>query len=211
MLRIDDDRIKTLKIDAKGEGVVKAGDIISEGGVEVINPEHHIATLSDEAKLYMEMKAKIGRGYVPAENRNRDEEEPIGTTPIDSIFSPVKRVSYNVTPARVGFRTDYDKLTMEIATDGSISALDALSFAAKIIREQMRIFINFEEPLDMEGGELKEGRGRNSTTTFTGTSMSRSLSVRSANCLKNADIKYISARPCKRSSRKILMTKNFGQ
>ncbi len=209
VLRIDDDRPRILKIDARGEGVVKAGDITHDGGVEVINPEHHIATLSDEARLYMEMKARVGRGYVPAE-RNREEEEPIGTTPIDSIFSPVKRVSYNVSPARVGFRTDYDKLTMEIQTDGSISALDALSYAAKIIREQMRIFINFEEPADLDAGELKEGERQEFNDNLYRNVDELELSVRSANCLKNADIKYI-GELVQKSEQEILMTKNFGR
>jgi DNA-directed RNA polymerase subunit alpha len=209
VLRMEDDRPRMLKIDTRGEGVVKAGDIIHDGGVEIINPEHHIATLSEEAKLYMEMKARIGRGYVPAE-RNRDEEDPIGTTPIDAIFSPVKRVSYNVSPARVGFRTDYDKLTMEILTNGSISALDALSFAAKIIREQMRIFINFEELDDFEAGDVKEGERQEFNDNLYRSVDELELSVRSANCLKNADIKYI-GELVQKSEQEILMTKNFGR
>ncbi len=209
VLRMDDDRPKMLRIEAKGEGEVKAGDIVHDGGVEIINPEHHIATMSDEAKLYMEMKARIGRGWVPAE-RNRDEEDPIGTTPIDAIFSPVKRVSYNVSPARVGFRTDYDKLTMEILTNGSISALDALSFAAKIVREQMRIFINFEELDELETGETKEGERQEFNDNLYRSVDELELSVRSANCLKNADIKYI-GELVQKSEQEILMTKNFGR
>lgn len=209
VLRMEDDRPRMLKIDARGEGVVKAGDIIQEGGVEIVNPEHHIATLSSESRLVMEMKAKIGRGYVPAE-RNRDDEDPIGTTPIDAIFSPVKRVSYNVSPARVGFRTDYDKLTMEILTDGSISSLDALSFAAKIIREQMRIFINFEEPEDLDVNEMKEGERQEFNDNLYRNVDELELSVRSANCLKNADIKYI-GELVQKTEQEILMTKNFGR
>jgi DNA-directed RNA polymerase subunit alpha len=209
VLKMEDDRPRMLRIDFRGEGEVRAGDLIHDGGIEIINPEHHIATLGAEARLFMEMKAKIGRGYVPAE-RNRDEDDPIGTTPIDAIFSPVRRVSYNVSPARVGFRTDYDKLTMEIQTDGSISALDALSFAAKIIREQMRIFINFEEPEDLETGEMKEGERQEFNDNLYRNVDELELSVRSANCLKNADIKYI-GELVQKSEQEILMTKNFGR
>jgi DNA-directed RNA polymerase subunit alpha len=209
VLRMEDDRPRMLKIDFRGEGIVTAGDIFSEGGVEVINPEHHIATLGEDARLYMEMKARVGRGYVPAE-RNRDDEDPIGTIPIDAIFSPVKKVSYNVSPARVGFRTDYDKLTMEILTDGSISALDALSFAAKIVREQMRIFINFEEPEDIEPGDAKEGERQEFNDNLYRNVDELELSVRSANCLKNADIKFI-GELVQKTEQEILMTKNFGR
>jgi len=209
VLKMDDDKPRTLRIEARGEGEVKAGDLVHDGGVEIINPEHHIATLSSDSKFSMEMKAKIGRGYVPAE-RNREDEEPIGTTPIDAIFSPVKRVSFNVSPARVGFRTDYDKLTMEILTDGSISALDALSFAAKIIREQMRIFINFEELDDLESGEMKDSERQDFNDNLYRNVDELELSVRSANCLKNADIKYI-GELVQKTEQEILMTKNFGR
>ena len=209
VLRMNDDTPRMLKIDAKGEGVIKAGDILHDGSVDIVNPEHHIATLSDEAKLYMEMKVKVGRGYVPAE-RNFDEDEPIGTTPIDSIFTPVTKVSYNVSPARVGYRTDYDKLSMEIWTNGAVSPLDALSFAAKIIREQMRIFISFDE-----GEDTETAQGRDMIPQDFNENLYRSvdeleLSVRSANCLKNADIKYI-GELVRKTEQEILMTKNFGR
>ena len=209
VLRMNDDTPRMLKIDAKGEGVIKAGDILHDGSVDIVNPEHHIATLSDEAKLYMEMKVKVGRGYVPAE-RNFDEDEPIGTTPIDSIFTPVTKVSYNVSPARVGYRTDYDKLSMEIWTNGAVSPLDALSFAAKIIREQMRIFISFDE-----GEDAETAQGRDIIPQDFNENLYRSvdeleLSVRSANCLKNADIKYI-GELVRKTEQEILMTKNFGR
>ena len=129
ILRISDDKPKELKIDITGKKEVRAGDIIHDSSVDIINPDHYIATLSDDARLYMTMKARIGRGYVP-EGLNRDENEPIGTIPIDAVFSPIRRVSFNVTPARVGERTDYDKLTMEIWTNGSVDPLDALSYTA---------------------------------------------------------------------------------
>jgi DNA-directed RNA polymerase subunit alpha len=209
VLRMNDDTPRMLKIDAKGEGVIKAGDILHDGSVDIVNPEHHIATLSDEAKLYMEMKVKVGRGYVPAE-RNFDEDEPIGTTPIDSIFTPVTKVSYNVSPARVGYRTDYDKLSMEIWTNGAVSPLDALSFAAKIIREQMRIFISFDEGEDMETAQGRDIIPQDFNENLYRSVDELELSVRSANCLKNADIKYI-GELVRKTEQEILMTKNFGR
>jgi DNA-directed RNA polymerase subunit alpha len=209
VLRMNDDTPRMLKIDTKGEGVIKAGDILHDGSVDIVNPEHHIATLSDEAKLYMEMKVKVGRGYVPAE-RNFDEDEPIGTTPIDSIFTPVTKVSYNVSPARVGYRTDYDKLSMEIWTNGAVSPLDALSFAAKIIREQMRIFISFDEGEDMETAQGRDIIPQDFNENLYRSVDELELSVRSANCLKNADIKYI-GELVRKTEQEILMTKNFGR
>ncbi|OPX96767.1 MAG: DNA-directed RNA polymerase subunit alpha [Syntrophorhabdus sp. PtaU1.Bin002] len=209
VLRISDDKVKTLKIDIKGAKELTAGDIIHDSGVEIVNPDHHIATLSDEARMYMEMKARVGRGYMPAE-ANHDENAPIGTIPIDAIFSPIKKVSHNVTTARVAERTDYDKLTMEIWTDGSVNPLDALSFAAKIMKEQMRIFINFE---DMEEAGTDEERiieKPDFNENLYRSVEELELSVRSANCLKNADIKYI-GELVQKTEQEILMTKNFGR
>lgn len=209
VLRMTDDRPKVIKIDKKGGGEARAGDITHEGGVEIINPEHHIANLSDDARLYIEMKVKVGRGYVPAD-QNVDEGDPIGTIPVDAIFSPIRKVSYNVTPARVGFRTDYDKLTMEMWTNGSVSPLDALSFAAKIIKEQMRVFIGFEDLEDMEDGEDKALDKQSFNENLYRSVDELELSVRSANCLKNADIKYI-GELVQKTEQEILMTKNFGR
>jgi len=208
ILRLDD-KPKTLKIDASGKKEIKAGDIISDSSIDIINPEHHIATLSDEARLYMTMKAKVGRGYVPAE-MNYDESEPIGTIPIDAIFSPIKKVTFNVTPARVESRTDYDKLTMEIWTNGSVDPLDALSFAAKIIKEQMRIFINFEDVEESEIVEEKFIDKHDFNENLYRSVDELELSVRSANCLKNADIKYI-GELVQKTEQEILTTKNFGR
>jgi DNA-directed RNA polymerase subunit alpha len=209
VLRMDDDRPRMLRIEKKGEGIVTAGDIIHEGGVEIVNPDHPIATLSEEAKLYMEMKVKVGRGYVSSE-RNLEEDDPIGTIPIDAIYSPIKKVSYTVSQARVGHRTDYDKLTMEIITNGSVPALDALAFAAKIIRDQMRIFVNFEEDEDFEerGGRVSDQQEFSDNLYKSVDELE--LSVRSANCLKNADIKYI-GELVQKTEQEILMTKNFGR
>ena len=209
VLRINDDKTKLLKIDVKGAREITAGDITHDGGVEIVNPDHHIATLSDEARLYMEMKAKVGRGYIPAE-ANYDENEPVGTTPIDAIFSPIKKVSHNVTTARVAERTDYDKLTMEIWTDGSVNPLDALSFAAKIIKEQMKIFINFEDIEEISGDEERMAEKPDFNENLYRSVDELELSVRSANCLKNADIKYI-GELVQKSEQEILMTKNFGR
>jgi len=155
------------------------------------------------------MKAQLGRGYLSSE-MNVDENDPIGTIPIDAIFSPIRKVSYNVTQARVGRRTDYDKLTMEIWTDGSVDPLDALSFAAKIIREQMKIFINFEEIEETDVAEDKMVDKHDFNENLFRSVDELELSVRSANCLKNADIKYI-GELVQKSEQEILMTKNFGR
>ena len=209
VLKMTDDRPKVIKIDMKGPGEVRGEDITYEGGVEIVNRDHHIANLSDEARLYIEMKVKVGRGYVPSD-LNRDDADPIGTIPVDAIFSPIKKVAYNVTPARVGFRTDYDKLTMEIWTNGSVNPLDALSFAAKIIKEQMRVFISFEDLEDMEAGEDKTLDKQSFNENLYRSVDELELSVRSANCLKNADIKYI-GELVQKTDQEILMTKNFGR
>jgi DNA-directed RNA polymerase subunit alpha len=209
VLKVTDDKPKVLKIDIKDKKEVKAGDITHDGGIEVINPDLHIAYLSDDAQLYMEMKAQLGRGYMPSE-MNIDENDPIGTIPIDAIFSPIRKVSYNVTQARVGRRTDYDKLTMEIWTDGSVDPLDALSFGAKIIREQMKIFINFEEIEEADIVEDKAADKHDFNENLFRSVDELELSVRSANCLKNADIKYI-GELVQKTEQEILMTKNFGR
>jgi DNA-directed RNA polymerase subunit alpha len=209
VLRLSDDKPKELKIDISGKKDVKAGDIIHDSSVDIVNPDYHVATLSDESRLYMTMKARVGRGYVPQE-ANRDENEPIGTIPIDAVFSPIRKVSYNVTPARVGERTDYDKLTMEIWTDGSVDPLDALSFAAKILKEQMRIFINFDDVEDMGFAEGRQLEKQDFNDNLYRNVDELELSVRSANCLKNADIKYI-GELVQKTEQEILTTKNFGR
>ena len=135
---------KTLKLESVGEGEVRAGDIITDETVEIINPEQILATLSKEGRLSMTMTAEWGKGYVPAE-LNKTEDDPIGTLALDAVFSPVRKVSYKITNARVGRRTDYDKLTVEIWTNGAVYPEDALAQAAKILREQFLVFLNFEE------------------------------------------------------------------
>lgn len=131
-LRINDGEQQTLKIDAKGPGTVQAKDIVAPATVEILNPEHKIATLSRDAKLEAEITAKLGRGYVPAE-RNKEEGAPVDTIFIDAVFSPIHKVNFNVTNARVGQRTDYDRLVFEVHTDGSVKPEDAVAYAAKIL------------------------------------------------------------------------------
>lgn len=199
-------------IKADKEGVVTAGDIVVNQNVEILNPDMHLATLSKGAKLNIEMKVKMGKGYCPAE-KNKEENAPIGTIAIDSIFSPIKKVIYNVTNARVEQFTDFDKLTMEVWTDGSVKSEDAVAYAAKILKEQMNIFINFEEPEEPEISldESAEEDDKNKVNENLFRSVDElELSVRSANCLKNADIRTI-GELCQKSESEMLKTKNFGR
>ena len=209
--RISDHEPKKVYLDVEGEKEATAGDIISaDGKCEVLNPDLHIATLNGKAKLKMEMTVKYGKGYSLAE-ANKEEEEPLGTIPIDAIFSPIRRVNYVVGNARVGQRTDYDKLTLEVWTDGSIHPEDAVAFAAKILKEQMNIFINFDEGLEPE----VERKTTDEETPQFNENLYRSveeleLSVRSANCLKNADILKI-YQLVQKTEAEMLKTKNFGR
>ncbi|HDM76278.1 MAG TPA: DNA-directed RNA polymerase subunit alpha [Deltaproteobacteria bacterium] len=203
------ERSAVLKIEKEGEGEVTAGDIIADSYVEVINPEHHIATLSPDGKLVMEMNVKMGKGYVPAE-RNVDKNMPVGTIPMDAIFSPIKKVSYVVTQARVGQVTDYDKLTMEIWTDGSVLPEDALAYAAKILKEQLNVFINFDEEPEIEEEEKEEKKEPELNENLFRSVDELELSVRSSNCLKNADIRYI-GELVQKTEAEMLKTKNFGR
>jgi DNA-directed RNA polymerase subunit alpha len=202
---------KTVFIDAKGKGTVTAGDIISDDGkVEVLNGDHHIATLSEKSELKMTMTVNIGKGYSLAES-NKDEEAPVGTIPIDAVFSPVKRVNYVVGNARVGQRTDYDKLTLEVWTDGSVIPEDAVAYAAKIFKEQMAIFINFDEDLEPDPDELSEEQQKPKFNENLYRSVEElELSVRSANCLKNAEILKL-YQLVQKSEAEMLKTKNFGR
>ena len=199
---------KTLRVHRKGEGVLLAGDLAAEdSSVEIVNPEHRIATLSPEADVEMEVTVRLGKGYVPAE-KNKTEDMAIGTIPIDAIFSPIRKINYTVTPARVGRETDFDRLALEIWTDGTIAPSDALAFGAKILKEQLAIFINFEEPVEVPQTSYEE-------TTPLNPNLFRSvdeleLSVRSANCLQNANIRLI-GELVQRSEAEMLKTKNFGR
>ncbi len=200
---------RTIRIIHKGEGVVKAGDIITDPNVEVLNPDHHIATCSKDANLEMDMVVKMGKGYVPAD-RNRDEKAPVGTIPIDSIFSPIIKANFTVTNARVGQITDYDKLTLEVWTDGSVKPDDAVAYAAKILKEQLTIFINFDEESEpSEEIEVEEEREKLNENLYRSVE-ELELSVRSANCLKNAGIKLI-GELVSRTEAEMLKTQNFGR
>jgi DNA-directed RNA polymerase subunit alpha len=198
---------RLLVIEKEGEGEVAAGDIHLNPHVEVLNPTQHICTLAKDARLRMELNVRQGKGYLPAD-RNVDENLPIGTIPIDAIFSPVKKVSYAVTQARVGQITDYDKLTMEIWTDGSVKPDDALAYAAKILKDQLSIFINFEEEAESVEEEVRLEPAFNENLFRSVDELE--LSVRSANCLKNADIRYI-GELVQKSEAEMLKTKNFGR
>jgi DNA-directed RNA polymerase subunit alpha len=209
--KLDDAGPGTVRLDASGEGKVTAGDIISDDGkCEVLNPKQHIATLTDKAVLKMSMTVQIGKGYSLAEN-NKDDDAPAGTIPIDAVFSPIKRVNYVVGNARVGQRTDYDKLTMEVWTDGSILPEDAIAYSAKILKEQMTIFINFDEESEPEPDKKTEDNDLPSYNENLFRSVEElELSVRSANCLKNADINQIWQLVSKTEA-EMLKTKNFGR
>lgn len=206
-LRLVDGVQDTARIEAKGEGVVKAGDLKAGANLEILNPDMPIATMSKEGKLDAELTIKVGRGYVPAE-RNKDEEAPVGTIPIDSVFSPVRKVNYNVTNARVGQRTDYEKLTLEVWTDGSVRPDDAVAYAARILQDQLSIFINFEEAAEV--AEPEETTHPTLNENLFRSVAELELSVRSANCLQNAGIKYI-GELVQKSEGEMLKTKNFGR
>ena len=210
-LRLSDTEPRTIRIDAQGPKEVTGADILSDDGkCEVLNPGQHIATLSEKADLKMSMTAKIGKGYSLAE-ANIDQDAPVGTIPVDSVFSPIKRVSYVVGNARVGQKTDYDKLTMEVWTDGSVKPEDAVAYAGKILKEQMAIFINFDEELEPEP-EKKSGEPQKPkfNENLYRSVEELELSVRSANCLKNANIIKIYQLVSKTEG-EMLKTKNFGR
>ena len=210
-LRVDDRAPRTVTVESSGEGVVTAGDIVSsDGKVEILNPEQHIATLSNGGELRMDMVVKVGKGYSLAES-NKDDDVPVGTIPIDAVFSPIRRVNYVVGQARVGQRTDYDKLTLEVWTDGSVRPEDAVAYAAKIIKEQMNIFINFDEERQPTLDQKTEGEGQPKFNENLYRSVEElELSVRSANCLKNANIHKIH-QLVQKSEAEMLKTKNFGR
>jgi DNA-directed RNA polymerase subunit alpha len=200
---------RIVRIVQKGEGLLKAKDIITDANVEILNPDHHIATCSKDANLDMDLVVKLGKGYVPAD-RNRDEKASVGTIPIDSIFSPITKVNFTVTNARVGQITDYDKLTLEVWSDGSVHPQDAVAYASKILKDQLNIFINFDEDAEpVEDEEPKEDRERFNENLYRSVD-ELELSVRSANCLKNAGIKLI-GELVSRTEAEMLKTQNFGR
>jgi DNA-directed RNA polymerase subunit alpha len=201
-------RTYTVRIEKEGPGTVHARDIQLVDGLQVLNPEHVVATLDKKGPLVVELTVSVGRGYVPAE-RNKTPAMPIGTIPIDALFSPIRKVNYTVTNARVGQQTDYDKLTLEVWTNGSLKPQDAVAYAAKILKEQVSIFINFQEtedPLYPAASAEEEPLNENLFRSVD----ELELSVRSANCLQNANIQLI-GELVQRTEQDMLKTKNFGR
>lgn len=198
---------RKLKLKATKEGPVTAAQIETGHDIEIINTDLVICTLDKNAKLDMEITVDTGKGYVAA-SQNRTEESPIGLIPVDSIFSPVKKVAYHVDHTRVGQVTDYDKLTLEIETDGTVSAEDSVALAARILQDQLQVFINFEEP------EVKAEKEQQSELPFNRHLLRRvdelELSVRSANCLKNENLLYIGDL-VQKTEPEMLKTPNFGR
>jgi DNA-directed RNA polymerase subunit alpha len=208
LVKLHSDGPEIIQLKANKPGVVRARDIQTGSNVEILNPDHIMANLAEDGDLDMEMVVKRGRGYVPAE-RNREEGQPIGTVPIDALFSPIHKVNYSVTHSRVGQITDYDRLTMEIWTNGNVAPADALGYAAKILKEQLSVFINFdEEEAVPRAPEVQEPSKLNDNLFKSVDELE--LSVRSANCLKNADIRHIGDL-VQKSEGEMLKTKNFGR
>ncbi len=210
-LRVDDIEDKILTLNISGEADVTGADIVSpDGKVEILNPEQHIATVNKNGVLNMVMVAKTGKGYALSA-ANKDEDAPLGTIPIDSVFSPIKRVKYVVGTSRIGQKTDYDKLTLEIWTDGSVTPDDAVAYGAKILKEQMNPFINFDEELEPDDVEIKSEDGERGFNENIYRSVDElELSVRSSNCLKNARIHTI-YQLVQKTDGEMLKTKNFGR
>jgi DNA-directed RNA polymerase subunit alpha len=206
-LKIDGEGSKALRLKAEGARELKAGDIECDADTRVLNPTLHIATLSKDASIDCELNAEVGKGYVPAES-GEGFEQAIGTIPIDAIYNPVTRANFEVSSARVGQRTDYDKLTLEVWTSGAIDPQRAVSIAAKILKEQVNVFITFEDESD-ESDKEKDARPDFNENLFK-TVDELELSVRSANCLKNANIKFI-GEMVKKTDQEMLKTKNFGR
>ena len=209
-LKLNGPESRTVLVEKTGPGKVTAGDINGGPYVEVMNPEQEICTITADLPFRAELEVHWGKGYVPAD-QNKKEGQPIGVIPVDAAFSPIIRVQYVVSQARVGHQTDYDRLTMEIETDGSIAPQNALAYAAKILKEQMTIFINFNEEI----ANPPDGAGGPDPNTDYPPFLDKNvedleLSVRSANCLKNAQIQYI-GELVNKTDAEMLKTKNFGR
>ena len=207
-LKINVDHTKTIYLEANQPGPVTSGNITSDPDVEILDPNIPVATLGEGGELKIEMRIKKGRGYVQADE-NFEEDLPLGYIPLDSVHSPIKRVNYSVEAARLGQTTDYDKLVLDVWTNGCISPQDAIAQASKIVKDHMFIFINFEEMPEEEEEEVD----RESERMYENLKRSveeLELSVRSYNCLKNADIKTIGELVVKTEA-EMLKTKNFGR
>lgn len=202
------DHPKTLYLKASSEGEVRASHINPDADVEILNPELYIAALDKDGKLEVEMEVRHGRGYVPAE-RNKKEGQPVDMIAVASIFSPIRKVNFLVEDTRVGQVTDYNKLILEVWTDGSVLPQDAVAYAAKILKDHLSIFINFEEEPEGEGAAVDEEKER--LLEHLNRSVDElELSVRSANCLKNSNVRYI-YELVQKTEAEMLKTKNFGR
>ena len=208
VLKVEAPRTYTVRLEKEGPGPVRAGDIKVVDGLTVLNPDHHIATLDKKGPLAMELTVNVGRGYVPAE-RNKSPTMPIGTIPIDSLFSPIRKVNYTVQNARVGQVTDYDRLTLEVWTNGAVRPVEAVAYAAKILKEQLSIWINFEETEDTSYPSSSADEQPLNENLFRSVD-ELELSVRSANCLQNANITLI-GELVQKTEQDMLKTKNFGR
>ena len=208
-IKLHADHAKTLYLRADKPGEVKASDLEADADVEILEPDLHIATVGEGGSLHMEMRVRQGRGYVPAD-KNFDEDLGVGWIPVDSVHSPVRKVNYRVEAARLGQATDFDKLTVDVWTDGSVTARDAISLGAKLVRDHLSIFINLEEPADLQA-EPEGEPGQPVTNEHLDKSVEElELSVRSYNCLKNANIRTIRELVLK-TEPEMLRTKNFGR
>jgi len=210
-IKVDDIEDKILTLNVKGECESSGADIVSpDGKVEVLNPEQHIASISQKGELNITMVVKTGKGYALAA-ANKDEDSPIGTIPVDSVFSPIKKVKYVVGTSRIGQKTDYDKLILEVWTDGSVTPDDSVAYAAKILKEQMSPFINFDEDIEPDyADENSEDSDKGFNENIYRSVDELELSVRSSNCLKNAEITSI-YHLIQKTDTEMLKTKNFGR
>ena len=208
-MRMHVDHTKTLLLRADAPGEVKAGDIQTGADIEILEPDVHIATIAEAGSLNLEMRVNRGRGYVSAD-RNFDEDLGIGWIPIDSVHSPIKKVNYLVEAARLGQTTDYDKLTVDVWTDGTVTARDAVSLAAKLIRDHLNIFINVDDPVDRPEEPQAEQATPVANEHLDKSVEELELSVRSYNCLKNANIRTI-RELVQKTEPEMLRTKNFGR
>ena len=208
-LKIHSDATKTLVVKVDKPGVVRAKDIQLDQDVEVLEPEAHIATVSSGGKLHMELRMKRGRGYIAAD-KNFDEDLGIGWIPIDSVHTPVKKVNYLVEAARLGQTTDYDKLTVDVWTNGSVTPRDAVSLAARLLRDHMNIFVNLDETEQIVDAQAEAPRTGAGNENLDKSVEELELSVRSYNCLKNANIRTI-RELVQKSEAEMLKTKTFGR
>jgi len=200
---------KTLRVERTMPGEMLSGEIETDADVEILDPNVHIATISEGGALIIEMRLKRGRGYISAE-RNYDEDLAVGYIPVDSVHSPVKKVNYTVESARLGQDTDYDKLTIEVWTNGSVKPDNAIGLASKLIKDHMQIFINFEEEPELAEADSEEASRMTFNENLDRSVDELELSVRSYNCLKNADIRTI-RELVQKSEPDMLRTKNFGR